>query len=77
MDVDQAFERFRTMVAARGCELHGATLETGDREDLLLVEGKSCLRLIWRTSDHTLTLDVSHGAQMSPECWWLDLIKAD
>ena len=76
MDVDEAFDQFRTMVAARGSELHWSVSESGDREELLSVNDKPCLRLLWRADDRILTLEVSHGAEISPEWWWLDLINA-
>ncbi|MES2793834.1 MAG: hypothetical protein V4719_29750 [Planctomycetota bacterium] len=77
MDVDEAFELFRSIAAARGGELQESTLlEVGDREYVLLISEKPCLRLFWQTSDQTITLDISHGPADGPEWWWLDLIKA-
>lgn len=72
--VDESFSQFQLIVGRRGGNLvETSSHDTGNRESLLLVESRPCLRLQWRNDDQVLVLEVSHGPD-SGNAGWLDLI---
>ncbi len=78
MTVDEAFQIFQTMVAARGGQVCDQLVsQSGDRLSTHIRGDESFFRLKWDKTENTLTLEISHGpGTPGGPTWWMDLIKA-